>query len=245
MSACPVCDAEISDDSDTFECDGCTSVYHCKCGRVTKKEVTARKSAKNLRLYCMKCISSPTSCIAENVKTIMQFVYKLDYFNQQQVKKNEKFDRLISTTSEKVIEINQKLDAISEGQTSQETSSESFASISKKLDAIAKSKTNRETSLKSSDSSVDEVQTKSKVNPVVVVKPKNKQTSKKTMKVIKNTHKFIDCKRKVLKCVNCSSLKEKRGADIDVNHHAWSKNCVVFQRKIDSLKSKIEYSREK
>lgn len=130
----------------------------------------------------MKCISSPTSCIAENVKTIMQFVYKLDYFNQQQVKKNEKFDRLISTTSEKVIEINQKLDAISEGQTSQETSSESFASISKKLDAIAKSKTNRETSLKSSDSSVDEVQTKAKVNPVVVIKPKTNKQAKKQWK---------------------------------------------------------------
>lgn len=36
------------------------------------------------------------------------------------------------------------------------------------------------------------------------------------------SHKFQDCKRNVVKCVNCSNVIDKYGADIDANHHAWS-----------------------
>lgn len=401
---CAVCNEEIEDDADKLECDGCILKYHYICGGVTKKEVAQRKSSKSLRQYCAKCIASPTIAVMDNIKIILQFVHKLDLYNQQQVEKNEKFDRLISSTSSKVIEIGEKLDAIAEGQTSQ-TSSDTFDNINKKLDAIVVGKSNAEKSSKSADS-----KSKPKINPVVVVKPKNKQTSKKTMEVIKNTvgrkavkvcsskgirdggiviscendndtmkvkqlvekacgksydvhlpeikkprlritnvsanidekkliseikkvnsdlknddlqliavieknkhsysyrdlivevngttynkmikmgklfldwrecrvtehlylqrcykccgfshiakncklsqkcskcagaHKFQDCKRKVLKCVNCCNVKEKYGADIDDRHHAWSNSCMVYQRKLESMKNKIEYSDEK
>lgn len=72
----------------------------------------------------------------------------------------KKIDRLISSTSDEVNEISEKLDAIAEGQTCHEMSS---------------------------DSPVNVITAKTKVNPVVVVKPKARQSSKKTMEEIKNT----------------------------------------------------------
>lgn len=56
------------------------------------------------------------------------------------------------------------------------------------------------------------------------------------------SHKFEECKRETYKCVNCAQFMKKYGADIDAQHHAYSKECKVYQRQIEKLNSKIEYS---
>lgn len=376
---CSVCNEELESDDNVFECDGCTTSFHLRCGGATKKDAEARKKSKCLRLYCTLCVANPAMCVAENVKTVMKFVHKIDLFNQKQVEINTKVNDILSNTAEKVNEMSEKL--------------ESFGSSDSKS---AQSKSSRAT--------------KTNVNPVVVVKPKEKQASKKTVeeirkKVDKNVkvcnarnikdggvvlscensndtmkvkkivedsyganyevslpeakkprvritnvsdqiekdklideikkmnaelknfdmklvtvidkkkysytyrdivievdgaaykkllkmgvifldwrecaisehlhlqrcfkccgfshistecksetqkcskcagnHKYDSCNRKKLKCINCSSIVDKFGADIDTNHHAWSKDCKVLQRKLQALKNKIEYNTRK
>lgn len=56
------------------------------------------------------------------------------------------------------------------------------------------------------------------------------------------THRFENCRKKTVKCINCTQIIDKYGADIDANHHAWSKDCKSLQRKIEALRNKIEYN---
>lgn len=54
-------------------------------------------------------------------------------------------------------------------------------------------------------------------------------------------HKFTDCKSQKLCCLNCKEANDKFKTNLDTKHHAWSKECIVLQRRIKTLKSKIEY----
>lgn len=373
---CSMCNELIDSDENVFECDGCTKSFHLKCGGATKKDNSARKISKSLRLYCTVCVTNPAECLAENVKTIMKFVHKIDLFNQNQTQINAKVNDVMSNTAEKINEMSEKLESLDY--------SDSKTIPSKPTRAV-----------------------KTNINPVVVVKPKEKQDSKKTVedvrkKIEKNVkvcnarnikdggivlscensndtmkvkkiveesygknyevrlpatkkprvritnisdkmkkeklideikkmnvelkdvdmklitvidrkrysytyrdiiievngtdfkklmkmgivfldwreceisehlylqrcfkccgfshistectyefqkcskcagnHKHDNCKKKTLKCVNCVQVVEKYGADIDTNHHAWSKDCKVLQRKLHALKNKIEYN---
>ena len=87
-SPCSVCNEAIEDDDDVFECDGCSDSLHLKCGGATKKDISARKVSKCLRVYCKLCVSNPAAIVADNVKTIMKFVHKIDLFNQKQIETN-------------------------------------------------------------------------------------------------------------------------------------------------------------
>lgn len=377
-SPCSVCREEIEDDDDSFECDGCSVTLHLKCGGATKKDKMAREKSKCLRVYCTICISNPAACVADNVKTIMKFVHKIDLFNQKQVETNAKVNDILVNTIEKMNEIGDKVESLGS------------------------------TDPKSSASKQSSKAVKTKVNPVVVVKPKEKQASKKTVEEIRNkvdgknikvcnarsikdggivlscensndtmkvkqiveesyganydvrlpeakkprvritnvtdrldedklideikkmnvelkdvemklvtvikrkkhsytyrdivvevngatykkllkmgeifldwrrcevtehlhiqrcfkccgfshisteckqqeqrcskcagTHRFENCQRKKLKCINCTQIIDKFGAEIDANHHAWSKDCKVLQRKLEALRGKIEYN---
>lgn len=375
---CSICKEVLDDDDNVFECDGCSVSVHLKCGGATKKDYAARKNSKSLRMFCTLCISNPAACVADNVKTIMKFVLKIDLFNQKQIETNARVNDISSNTVEKVNEIGDKIESIGSVDSNSGTSKPSYAKA-----------------------------VKSKINPVVVVKPKEKQACKKTVEEIRqkvdgksirvrNTrnikdggivlscendsdtmklkkiveasygqnyevrlpevkkprvritnvsdqidetnlikeikkmnnelkdadmklvtvikrkkqsytyrdivvevnaatykkllnmgeifldwrrcgvtehlhiqrcfkccgfshisseckgeqrcskcsgaHRFDNCQRKKLKCINCAQIIDKFGADIDPNHHAWSKDCKVLQRKIDALKSKIEYN---
>lgn len=55
-------------------------------------------------------------------------------------------------------------------------------------------------------------------------------------------HKYSECKSNKLCCANCRSANEKFKTKIDIKHHAWSKECPVYKRRIESLVSKIEYN---
>lgn len=374
---CSMCDETFDDDvADEFECDGCCDSFHLKCGGVTKKDYTARQIGKSLRVYCTNCSKSPETCVADNIKLILKFVQKIDLFNQKQVETNTKVNDILLKTTEKVNEIGEKIDAFG-------TSIPNSGTKSSYAKAV-----------------------KTKVNPVVVVKPKEKQASKKTVEEIRakvknvkvcntrnikdggvvlscenssdtmkvkqiveasygknydvrlpevkkprvritnisdqidedklideikkmnadlkevdmklvtvinrkkysntyrdiivevngyaykkllkmgtifldwrqcqitehlhiqrcfkccgfshisteckaesqrcskcaGTHRFENCRKKTVKCINCTQIIDKYGADIDANHHAWSKDCKVLQRKIEALRNKIEYN---
>lgn len=64
MAICATCDGELDDNTNSFECDGCTAASHYKCGGVTKKDIAARTSSKNLRLYCMKYVHIYTEILS-------------------------------------------------------------------------------------------------------------------------------------------------------------------------------------
>lgn len=65
----------------------------------------------------------------------------------------------------------------------------------------------------------------------------NKQTCSKCA----GTHKFSDCQSKKLCCVNCKLANEKYKLKLNVNHHAYSKDCTVLERRMKSIRNKIEY----
>ena len=100
-SPCSVCNEAIEDDDDVFECDGCSDSLHLKCGGATKKDISARRVSKCLRVYCKLCVSNPAACVADNVKTIMKFVHKIDLFNQKQVETNARVNDILTSTVEK------------------------------------------------------------------------------------------------------------------------------------------------
>ncbi|RYX86063.1 hypothetical protein EON73_02690 [bacterium] len=55
-------------------------------------------------------------------------------------------------------------------------------------------------------------------------------------------HKFSECKSKKLSCANCRHANESLKNKMSTNHHAWSKDCTVYKRRIESLVNKIEYN---
>lgn len=78
---CNICDKETSD-SDSFECDGCTKIFHAKCDGVNKKDVNARKGSDRLKLFCLSCTKKPDAVQSENIKTALKFIHKIDLSTQ-------------------------------------------------------------------------------------------------------------------------------------------------------------------
>lgn len=165
---CSVCGEPLDDNDNVFECDGCTTSFHLRCGGATKKDNTARANSKSLRINCTLCMANPATCLAENVKTIMKFVFKIDLFNQKQVEINTKVNNMMSNTADKMNEISEKLESLGSSE------------------------------LKSAESNTKKF-AKTNVNPVVVVKSKEKQPSKKTVDEIR---KKVDKKVKVCNARN-------------------------------------------
>lgn len=66
--------------------------------------------------------------------------------------------------------------------------------------------------------------------------------STKKCKWCSEEHKEEDCKSDVQKCVNCVWANKNLKLDLDVNHHAYSKDCEVLANKIDRERKKINFS---
>lgn len=109
---CSVCNEAFDDSENVFECDGCCDSFHIKCGGVKKADSKARQTSTCLRIYCKVCVASPETCAAENLKTILKVVFKIDHFNSKQVETNIKVNDILSSTVEKVNEINEKLESL-------------------------------------------------------------------------------------------------------------------------------------
>lgn len=50
-----------------------------------------------------------------------------------------------------------------------------------------------------------------------------------------------ECKSSTERCVNCCDAVKRLKINIDVAHSAFSKDCTVYQRKLDSERKKINY----
>lgn len=56
------------------------------------------------------------------------------------------------------------------------------------------------------------------------------------------SHKSADCDGKKYLCVNCCAANTKYGLNLATNHHAWSRECCVLQKRIAKLKEFIQYN---
>lgn len=388
---CYKCEKNLDDEDCIGMCDGCCSSFHIKCVGVTKATIQARSNCNYLRLYCDICCNKPSKANAENIKTIMRYVAKLDLHNQENIIKQQQNDDLMRGVAAKLNELNDK-----------------YSVLSKNIEQSNKSNNNNE--------SIPDVQTYAKVvktksiKPVVLIKPKAKQRCKKTFDDIKNnlidknfnvcdarntkngglilrcdtanetmkikqsvqeefgdsyeinlpqikkprlritnidndihknsiidelkrhnkqieafdfdlittiektkrgfksvnaivelsgsthkqlldigvlhlpwreckiydhiyikrcykccgfrhtsrictksqicskcskSHRYSECKNNEIKCINCSNANEKLNANLTVNHHAWSRECLILQRHISTLRNNIEYCDDK
>lgn len=386
---CHKCE-EIFEENDIIGiCDNCSLSFHNSCIGVTKSAIQARANSKFLRLYCSDCCNCPDEINAENIKTILRFVMKLDLYNQENNIKQQQNDILIRNMADKLNELDAKFGFINNG----------ILKIDKNMKNNPVSKPN--TQPKAVKNSI--------VKPVVLIKPKSKQISKKTFDDIKNnlnndifnicdtrnikngglilrcntsvdtmkikeavkqkfgdsydvdlpkikkprlritnidndihkeaiidelkrhnkqiqafdfdfitaiektkrgfksldvivevngstheklldigvlhlpwreckiynhiyikrcykccgfrhtskictksqicskcsmTHRFSECKNNKIECINCKNANKNFNANLPINHNAWSKDCLVLQRNISSLRNKIEYTQE-
>lgn len=57
------------------------------------------------------------------------------------------------------------------------------------------------------------------------------------------SHKHSECKNKSkVCCVNCKNANGKFNANFNTKHNAWSKECPIYKRRLNSLVNKIEYN---
>lgn len=56
-------------------------------------------------------------------------------------------------------------------------------------------------------------------------------------------HKTSECTSTVLKCVNCLKTNKERKMNLDVNHAAFSSECLVYQRLFNQKKSSLHFSK--
>lgn len=157
---CYKCNTGFECVEDEFECDSCISIFHLKCAGVTKTEYNARNRGKNLRLFCTDCIEKKENGIEGNVNKILKFIYKLDVSNQEDKSIIKKNGELMTLIAKKMINVEKNYDKLGE----------------KMTNVIENSKT----------TSYADIVKEGRVKPVVVIKPKNQQTSKKTMEEIIN-----------------------------------------------------------
>lgn len=55
-------------------------------------------------------------------------------------------------------------------------------------------------------------------------------------------HSFKDCKNKKICCINCKVANDKYKSKLDTNHHPWSRECKILDRRMTKLRNKIEYN---
>lgn len=165
---CFKCEIEFEDDERNFECDGCSATWHLKCAGITKQEANARDKNNRIRLLCDDCNSTdPINVIANNVKTMMKFIYKIDMNLQKQVITSVNIEDTLTKNTEVIKRIetvinNMKNEVINVGQASTNHSSPTNTCVA-----------------------VNTVR-QSSILPAVVIKPKNdKQTCEATMQKIK------------------------------------------------------------
>lgn len=55
-------------------------------------------------------------------------------------------------------------------------------------------------------------------------------------------HKYDSCRSKKMCCINCKVANEKYGLTLNTEHHAWSKDCRVLARRMQTMREKIEFN---
>lgn len=146
------------------ECDDCENLFHLKCMKATKNDLKARKSSNCLRIYCPFCVEARDNRVGEKVKELLKWVQKLDLFNQEHKLQIQANNDSIKAMSTKIDNFEKNIDSSvkvvqnmnNNNNINQSSCSQSYASVTKK--AIVK--------------------------PAVVIRPKKKQDSKKTLEAV-------------------------------------------------------------
>ena len=56
-------------------------------------------------------------------------------------------------------------------------------------------------------------------------------------------HKTSECTSTVLKCVNCLKTNKERNMNLDVNHAAFSSECLIYKRLFNQKKSSLCFNK--
>lgn len=166
---CGICEKRIEEnDVDAFDCDLCDGKTHLECAEGRKSDVKARKGSKCVRIYCPKCLKDGEMVVPTKLNEINKMIYKVDMSCQQQkagVQSNyqmlNEIMKLLQTMNEKMESMDNRLEKV-----------ESNGFVSHRDDVQP-----------STSSFADSVKS-SVPKSVVVVKPKKKQHSKKTLEQI-------------------------------------------------------------
>lgn len=67
-------------------------------------------------------------------------------------------------------------------------------------------------------------------------------TSNKKCKFCSESHDEKECKAEEEKCVNCTWAVKNLKLNLNVNHNAFSRDCAVYQNKIEYERKKINYA---
>lgn len=182
---CSSCNETINN-IDFFECDGCTKKYHLRCDGIKKKELLARKESTRLRLFCNECLKATDEIQSENIKTVLSFVHKIDYYSQVQEKQHSQIAYDVERIKDALQMVTKNLAEIKSNEM-KSTEGLSYA------DMVKKSK-----------------------NLPVIIKPKEtKQTSSATIEEVKNKVSYKEVKANGIRkmrdgsiAINCNSQAE-------------------------------------
>lgn len=68
---------------------------------------------------------------------------------------------------------------------------------------------------------------------------------KKSCKKCAGEHDIKECRSDNNKCINCISANNKLKLNLNINHMASSIECIVYQRKLENERKKVNYNTEK
>lgn len=214
-SLCYICENPIEEEEESTECDNCESSFHLLCADVQKSAVNANAKHKCLLLYCPECVEKRSSSTKEKVKKILNLLYKIDLFQQNQKPQNVIDSELIKSMAVKLNDVEKKIDTCNVQVRSNSSSN------------IVSNGTHSTTPTYAS------VFKRSNVKPAVVIKPKKQQNSAKTLEAVTNKVTKSDLKvcgtrnvrdgGIVLRCENSTEtmkakqiINEKLGDDYEV-----------------------------
>lgn len=173
-SNCEKCSIELKEEeeeaSDIFQCDLCESWYHNKCEKVMKKDVKAKKESKRLRIFCKQCEESQEDSVMKKVLQLLKVVYKIDLTVQERKPAEKSNDEMIAAIANKINTIDDRLKI--KLKILEDTAKTQPPIIGNKNIPI---------------SSYAKIVQSNDMKPAVVIKPKQKQHSKKTMEEISKT----------------------------------------------------------
>lgn len=151
------------EDDEIFQCDMCDSSYHIKCQKVKKSDVKAKKASKRIRIFCKECEESQESSVMKKVLELVKVVYKIDMTIQERKPAEKSNEDIILSIANKLVVIEEKV-----------------SMLEKKSISVPSSNNAQKPSYA-------KVVQSNNIKPAVVIKPKQKQHSKKTMEEIAKT----------------------------------------------------------
>lgn len=176
--ACCICETnfeEEEEENNTFECDLCDRKMHTICAEVKKGEMKARKNSKCVKIFCPECIEKGEIVVPAKLNDMMKMLYKIDMGCQQQKASEQSNNQMMSEMLKTMSKVLEKIENLDDRMEKIESST------------IASHSTAATSSTATSSTSFSSIVKTGVPKSAVVVKPKQKQDSKKTMEQIATT----------------------------------------------------------